>query len=265
MQARTSSPALSIGEGLALLAGCFVLLPLVGWPMQARLPPLVGIALAEAAVVLLPTLVALRLAGVPLGGGLGLRPQCANVHLLSIVGALLAGAGGGWLVAGGLEPLQERLFPSPPALREQLRWLIAPSGIARPLAPTLLALALAPAACEEALFRGALLRSLLPAGRTRAVLATALAFGLFHFSPYKLPATIALGALLGALAVRAGSLWAPLVAHATNNALVVLLVRAGRESPPSPRSPTGTLLLAGAAAAMALGLALARPAAARQR
>src|SRR6185295_2591256 len=118
----------------------------------------------------------------------------------AIAGAVLAAAGGFYLVAGGLEALQERVAPLPPLLREELRQLLLPAGRLRPLAFDLLALAILPAICEELLFRGVMLRALLPvAGTVPALLYTSLAFGAFHFSPYKVLPTATLGFLLGVL------------------------------------------------------------------
>src|SRR5437870_3950123 len=81
-------------------------------------------------------------------------------------------------------------------------------------------LAFLPAICEETLFRGVMLRALLPAGRLPALLFTSLAFGAFHFSLYKLLPTATLGLLLGLLAVRSGSIIPSMLAHALNNTLV---------------------------------------------
>jgi membrane protease YdiL (CAAX protease family) len=118
------------------------------------------------------------------------------------------------------------------------------------------ALALVPAACEEALFRGALLRALAPRfGGPAAVALAALAFGCFHFSLYKLVPTTALALVLGALALASGSLWPAVLAHATNNALVVCLGRAGWLDPPGAGQP---LPLAAAALGLVAGLALVR-------
>src|SRR5207249_4147412 len=130
----------------------------------------------EVALVLAPTLASLRLARVPPSSGLGLTP----VGPRAIAGALLVAVGGFYLVAGGLEPALERIALPPAGLRDQLHRLLLPPGGPRPLAADLLALAIVPAVCEEALFRGALLRALAPVSRRAAVVATALAFGFFH-------------------------------------------------------------------------------------
>src|SRR6185295_16223542 len=102
------------------------------------------------------------------------------------------------------------------------------------LALDLTVLALVPAVCEEALFRGLLLRSLAQVWRGGALLITSLAFGAFHYSLYKFAPTALLGAMLGALALRSNALLPCVLAHTLNNVVVVLLVRAGLDDPPLP-------------------------------
>jgi membrane protease YdiL (CAAX protease family) len=236
-------------------AGAFLLLVTLGYAIQVRVGGLPGVVLTELVVVLAPVLGALRLARVPLADGLGWRAPSPREAL----GALVAIAGGFYLVSAVVEPLQERLVPMPESVRAQLRDMLLPSTGPRPLAFDLLGLALVPALCEETLFRGALLRAF--AGPRRATVAaalvgTSLAFGCFHFSLYKLVPTALLGLLLGAIALRAASLPAAILAHAAHNTLVVVLVRAGHEELPLPASPSALLLPAAAVAAIVGGLTL---------
>jgi membrane protease YdiL (CAAX protease family) len=103
-------------------------------------------------------------------------------------------------------------------LAEIDRVVSATAGPSRWLA--LVALGLAPAFGEELLFRGfvqqAALRRL---GAPGAIALSSLAFGLIHVDPVHTPAAFVLGLFLGAAAELAGSLWAPILCHAVNNAL----------------------------------------------
>jgi hypothetical protein len=88
---------------------------------------------------------------------------------------------------------------------------------------------------EEIVFRGVLLGSLLHAGTAQAVIASSIAFGLWHLAPTSIlvrtnrlnaavvPAGIALtavaGAFLGWLRIETGSLAAPFLVHALVNSL----------------------------------------------
>ncbi|GIW70662.1 MAG: hypothetical protein KatS3mg102_0204 [Planctomycetota bacterium] len=83
-----------------------------------------------------------------------------------------------------------------------------------------IACVLAPLA-EEVLFRGLLylpLRARL--GRTGAIVASAALFAAVH-PPVDMPAVFALGVALALAYERAGSLWAPIAAHAANNLYTV--------------------------------------------
>jgi membrane protease YdiL (CAAX protease family) len=114
----------------------------------------------------------------------------------------------------------------------------------------LLALGLAPALGEELLFRGLLLRTL--AGRLggpAAVLGSAALFGAAHLDPVHGAAAFLLGAYLGAVAWRAGSVRTPVLCHAANNTLAVLGAQGWVPEPGPPGDPW--------LAALALGLAAA--------
>jgi sodium transport system permease protein len=112
---------------------------------------------------------------------------------------------------------------TPKEVEETLRRLVVPAG-GRDLVLTLALVALTPAVCEEALFRGAILRgfaSTLPP-LTSAVLTGAL-FGLFHANLYQLvPATV-LGIVLSLVALRSGSILPSMLTHFINNACIAVL------------------------------------------
>ncbi|HEX2571273.1 MAG TPA: type II CAAX endopeptidase family protein [Polyangia bacterium] len=242
-------------ETLLLMVFAFALLWLGGGPLQHGLG-IYGLALSEVVLVLGPALVWTLWRGVsPVRawrlGWPGLGP---------VIAAMVAGAGGFYLVAALVESVMERILPVPPELRERLRQAILPPGGPRPFIVDAVALALLPALCEEALFRGALLGALRPAGRAPAVAATALLFGFYHGNLWKAVPTALLGALLGTVALRARSLWPAVAAHLANNVLVLLLVRSGWESPPPLDSIQGLLLVAVALLAVAVGLWALRPA-----
>lgn len=127
-----------------------------------------------------------------------------------------------------------------------------------PLAVVLIAIALAPAICEEVLFRGALLRGL--ASRLHpavALLIAAAMFSLYHFKPVQMLPTFTLGLVLGALSLRAGSILPSAIAHFLNNAMAIIVHR--QESEPLSRGLTEHphLALAGFGALFVVGTALA--------
>lgn len=87
-------------------------------------------------------------------------------------------------------------------------------------------LALIPALCEEVAFRGFIFAGLLHNnGRLRAVLVTAVLFGLSHGILQQSIATMILGILLGWITLRCGSIIPALIVHCINNMLSVSLGR----------------------------------------
>ncbi len=245
--------ALGVVDSFILFAVTIGLLATAGGLLQQRFG-FAGLALTEVLVVAAPT-VALVLRRRLRASALGL----ALPSFRALAGAALVGAGGFYLVAAVVEGAIERVVPLPPEVRDQLARLIVPPGGPRPLALDLAVLALLPAACEELLFRGALLGAWRRAGAVAAVGGAALAFGVFHLSMYKLLPTFALGLLAGALALRSASVVPAMVFHAVNNGLVVLLVRAGIEDPPPPTGRLGAALCAASLLAVAGGMRLAAP------
>jgi membrane protease YdiL (CAAX protease family) len=87
----------------------------------------------------------------------------------------------------------------------------------------LLVMALLPAVCEEMMFRGWLQRVL---GKSvnyhTAIWVSAFVFSAIHFQFYGFIPRMLIGAALGYLYYYTGSLWAPIVAHFTNNAAAVV-------------------------------------------
>lgn len=77
--------------------------------------------------------------------------------------------------------------------------------------------ALVPAFCEELLFRGAVLNTLLPYGKTTAVLGSALLFALMHQTANQLFYTAVAGVVLACVVLESGSIWAAVLLHMMNN------------------------------------------------
>lgn len=91
---------------------------------------------------------------------------------------------------------------------------------------SLIVLALVPAVCEEALFRGGLQNYLYRGTRQVwfSIIAVSLIFSLVHFSAYGFLSRLALGIILGLLYQYSGRLWLPILAHFINNAAAVLMI-----------------------------------------
>jgi hypothetical protein len=79
------------------------------------------------------------------------------------------------------------------------------------------------AVCEEVLFRGTIQRGLERLGAVKSIILTSFLFGLMHQDFQKLLGTFLLGAIIGFIVYRTNSLYGGMVAHFTNNSLLVLL------------------------------------------
>jgi sodium transport system permease protein len=142
----------------------------------------------------------------------------------AILGAVLIGSTA-WAVVGLPTAW---ILPVPKELIDSLRRMVAPVDGSRSLPFTLFLMALTPAICEEALFRGPILRgfarSFRPLG---AALLTGLLFGLFHANLWRLLPAGALGVVLSLIALASDSIIPAMIAHFTNNACLVVLARFG--------------------------------------
>ena len=87
----------------------------------------------------------------------------------------------------------------------------------------LFVMAFLPAMCEEMLFRGWLQRVLVARVNYHvAIWVVAFVFSAIHFQFYGFVPRMLIGAALGYLFCYTGSLWAPIIAHFTNNAMAVI-------------------------------------------
>lgn len=251
---------------LALLAW-FAGLAAMGYAMRvsAGLGVRPALVIAEAFLVA-PAFAAFALWGIPWRRGLALSWGLRASLLALAAGAAL------WAASLGLFELQYAVWPPPPGYLDAFELLhraLRPSGPLDAIG-SVIAIAIAPAVCEEILFRGTLLpafvRSLRPWG---ALLLSSLLFGLIHIDPtttgartmYRVPFAFVVGLGLGALRLRSGSLVPPMLAHAVLNTITfvaVLLSGPSAELPPADVVKGGALLVVGLAVSGVLLRAFAR-------
>ena len=112
----------------------------------------------------------------------------------------------------------------------------------------ILMFAVLPAICEELAFRGFILSGLRHLGhRWRAILISALFFGITHQILQQSIITAAVGAIIGYIAVQANSLWPCIAFHATHKALMLVHIGLREQFPVLERlvqepDPTGMTL-----------------------
>ena len=155
-----------------------------------------------------------------------------------------------WVASLGLFEVQYAFWAPPPGYLEAFQRLheaLRPRNAAEALV-SVLAIAAAPAICEELLLRGVVLPALLPAlGGAGAIVTSAALFALIHWDLYRAAFTFALGLALGILRVRTGSLRAPMLAHALVNTITFVAAPLTDDNLagglPAPRPTLGLSLL----------------------
>jgi sodium transport system permease protein len=172
---------------------------------------------------------------------------------LACLGA--ACVGGSLFVLGSAAFLAIRGTDLPPAVKA-LAERLAAVVTGQPWWVSLSLLALMPAVCEELLFRGWLLSSLAGRrpgrGRETAVIAIQAAiFAVFHLFPERMPQAFLLGAVMGWMVLRTGSLLPAVCGHLVHNGLPCLLLAL------AARNGGGTLDPAAATGVPVWGMALA--------
>lgn len=94
----------------------------------------------------------------------------------------------------------------------------------------LLVVAVAPAVCEEILFRGVLLNGLKSFGKVGSVLLCGALFALYHQNPAQTLYQFCCGVAFALIAVHSGSVLPTVLAHFFNNAFILFLTKFGVES-----------------------------------
>ncbi|WP_300603165.1 CPBP family intramembrane glutamic endopeptidase [Niabella sp.] len=91
---------------------------------------------------------------------------------------------------------------------------------------SILVLALIPAVCEEAFFRGGLQNFMYRGNRNLwlSVVVVSLIFSVVHMSGYGFLSRLALGVILGLIYHLSGNIWLNILAHFINNALAVIVM-----------------------------------------
>jgi sodium transport system permease protein len=205
---------------------------------------------------------AIGLARMDPGATLGLRRPAP----LPLAAAVLVGAG---FSLG--TPWLSRVAGLAPEEGTQTAKILEQLVLGLPGYALVLLLGVLPAVAEESLFRGWTLRGLRSQmSGFAAVVLSAVMFGAFHLEPERIAFTGALGLALGFLALRSGSLWPGVLAHALFNGTTVVLAKATTEAGGATGTPATILTgesaawglggLAAAAAGIALAWAATRPA-----
>jgi membrane protease YdiL (CAAX protease family) len=215
----------------------------------------VGLLAAEWLLLLAPALIFVWLGRFDPRRTLSLRlppPEGWLGAVLMVAGALPLAWGMGWL--------ETRVLPVPRGTIEGLEKLVTASTPAG-LAWLVFLLALTPAICEEAVFRGVLLGGTRTLDTWRVVVLNGLVFGAFHLSfdtPVRFLPTAWLGIVLAWTVLRTRSLWTGVLMHFLNNGAIVLMasVPVLRQVVADPDAPPPLWLIPLALLCLAAGFSL---------
>ena len=223
------------GEVVLLFAATIV--------VSAFLPFLPGgilgrIAAQQLLAVAGSALVVMRLAGLSWREVAGTASPELRVWLGTVAGTL----GGALLQAPLLDFWAAAIGASPPAW-----WHDATRGeAARDVLLMAVGLVVIPPLAEELFFRGVFQVRAAAFGRAASLVGPSVVFAVYHMDPYGFPVQLASAVALGLLRERAGGLYAPIAAHALNNALGVAELARGEGPLLEARLalPLGAVLLA---------------------
>ena len=86
-----------------------------------------------------------------------------------------------------------------------------------------LIIALTPGICEEVMFRGLIMSSYDSFGKKKAIIYSAILFGVFHFNAQNLLGPIYLGLLFGIIAYKTDSIYPTIIGHTVNNTIALTI------------------------------------------
>ncbi|GFN36064.1 CPBP family glutamic-type intramembrane protease [Tepidimicrobium xylanilyticum] len=86
-----------------------------------------------------------------------------------------------------------------------------------------LVIALSPGICEEAMFRGLIMNSYENMGKKKALVYSAILFGMFHFNSQNLLGPIFLGIIFGIVVFKTDSILSAIIGHTLNNTIALAL------------------------------------------
>jgi hypothetical protein len=201
-------------HGNSLLLVSAILLLLLGSIAQF-INLIVGLALSQVFLILLPTLVFAAILNIDFKREFRLNSFTFKEFLLVTVivfcfypVAVFSNA----IITSILSRLGEvppSIIPIPETSRDFIFSLIIISGFA--------------GFCEEFMFRGFIMRSYEGLGQRKALILSSILFGIFHFTLQNLLGPILLGLVIGYIVIRTNSLWMGIYAHMLNNAIAISL------------------------------------------
>jgi len=218
----SSLPAIPFREAVILYILCLVLM-LSGGLLLQTVDLRIGLIVTEGGLILLPTLLFIRKNRCSVRQVLFLHPVRPRVLLLVFFLTFPFR-----ICSFLISALVQTVFPMPDFILRSLKSMYAelmfPANTSD-LALTILGIVVMAAVCEEAMFRGFIMTSLLKRKKVwPAIFITAIGFGIYHLDPWAIPEIVITGIFLGWLVVRTGSIYPSVIAHASFNFLGIILL-----------------------------------------
>lgn len=88
---------------------------------------------------------------------------------------------------------------------------------------SLFVIAISPGICEEVMFRGTMMNAYENLGKRKAIIYSAILFGLFHLNLQNLVGPIFLGLILGITSYKTNSIYASMLGHTLNNGMAMTI------------------------------------------
>ncbi|MGO1470748.1 MAG: CPBP family glutamic-type intramembrane protease [Tissierella sp.] len=92
-----------------------------------------------------------------------------------------------------------------------------------PFLLSLLFIAIIPGICEEIMFRGTILKAYEKLGIKKAIIMSAVLFGMFHFTLINFVGPAVLGIVFGIMVYKTNSIYSSMIAHTLNNSLALVI------------------------------------------
>lgn len=209
---RLEKPSILEANVLYLLIG--ILFMIIGSIVQSR-EIYSGLLITEYLILLLPNLMYLKLRGFSLKKVLRLNKisfkQIGYIVLITIFAYPIA-VFFNFIMIMFLTHFSEPLTETIPMAETSMMYLYS-----------LFVIALAPGICEEVMFRGTIMSAYGSLGKKKAIIYSAILFGLFHFNLQNLLGPIALGIILGMTVYKTNSIYASMIGHTLSNGIAVTI------------------------------------------
>lgn len=174
-----------------------------------------GLLITEYLIILLPTLLYIKLSGYSIKEVLRLNRISLKQSIYIIFIVLFSYPIAiffnfiGIMVLAKFGQVVSNPVPIPSTLNEYLLSIII--------------IALTPGICEEAMFRGLIMDSYESLGKRKAIIYSAILFGMFHFNLQNLLGPIFLGIIFGIIASKTDSLLSTILGHTINNTIALTI------------------------------------------